>query len=470
MSVRQWGHYVPARAASGGGGGGVLAGMVDAKNVIIWEECLRIPASRLAEEPSLVHRHLMTSPKPCIVTGVFDAINPKDAMSIGIGWASFKEVETSVPISKVVKQPDWRAKCPFASSKDVPCGREPVGKVVDRILKGEALRIMHAQSGEKNARGNARAMLSILSGFEPFVNLPLRSESQMMYINGVGGITGLHYDREGNTNLHFCFAGTKRIIYMDHDQKHALLKNAITSNSRFRPELRHDPEYLSNFGPIRACDITLSAGEMLYMPQRSWHYMEYSEPSASVTVAFYMDEASKRKNVGGPEELSWFLLTNERDYFPFAPWLYFTLVLRVPVSTLAFPYLAGYPLVMALLSRRGMCNSLSVLEAANDALRLRLIHPVNIVLNTLIGSTKRQTPRLHVWLSRALAVATVGAVGAQVVRNGILTARGVAAAIAAYHVVVGGTSACMMKIAFPDGPVATPATSPLQRFMQYILI
>jgi hypothetical protein len=117
--------------------------------------------------------------------------------------------------------------------------------------------------------GGVRTFLSQLPGFESFASLAMRNEQLNMYICGPGHKTTLHYDREGNTNLHFCLAGKKRIVYMDHDQKAALQKRMIISGCVFEPERRADPEYLSQFAQIRACDITLVAGEMLYMPQRS---------------------------------------------------------------------------------------------------------------------------------------------------------------------------------------------------------
>lgn len=400
--------------------------------VLLWEEPLRVPLTKLVEDPSLVLKLLRNSPKPVVVHGIHEMLDSKEAFRLGFGWDMWKSLTATTDFSRVTTPPDWKAKCPFAEWRISPCGKQPVCETVKSILEGGPLKIAH---DTEKGRG-ARDFLRSIPGFESFGELAYRNEDLNMYINGRGNITNLHYDREGNTNLHFCLAGSKRIIYMDHDQKHALRKRAVISSAEFKPQLRHDPSYLNSFAPIRCSDIELQAGEMLYMPKRSWHYMEYEAPNVSVTVPFYLSEAEKAKELSGFEAAAWQLLTNEARIFGPRRHTYFLYYAIIPFGLLGAPYLVGYPKLTGWCVRSGKPRLAHALSACNDAGCKYVLHPVNVICALTLGAPP------HVPIVATIAVrALLTTAGAYLLRAGHTPpATVLAAAVAGYHLFVGALS------------------------------
>lgn len=109
------------------------------------------------------------------------------------------------------------------------------------------------------------------------------------FMGSKGAHTALHYDRERNCNLHLVLVGRKRLLLFTVDKSRAICKKPFISDSlinlswpldeiaRQYPSTRH----------VYGYDVTLCPGEFLYMPKQCWHYVEYIEPSAAVTYAFY---------------------------------------------------------------------------------------------------------------------------------------------------------------------------------------
>jgi len=211
--------------------------------------------------------------------------------------------------------------------------------------------------------------------------LHLRCDANL-YVNGRGNKTPIHYDREGNTNLHFCMCGRKRIVYFGNDQRHALGSLAvIRSSCRAEPERFNDPDYMEERPELKRAighRFDLNPGEMFLMPPRSWHYMEYEEPNVSLTLAFYRSETGLLEGLLGPENWSWQLYTNESNHFAHGHHRTLTCLLFRPARLVCCPYLAIYPKVCAFLFHHRCRRALDLLEKCNLGVVDHVIVPIGI--------------------------------------------------------------------------------------------
>jgi hypothetical protein len=223
---------------------------------------------------------------------------------------------------------------------------------------------------------------------------------------------------------------------MDHDQKYAMRKQAVISQVSFQPERRHEPDYLSGFPTIRASDLTLHAGDVLYMPARSFHYMEYEEPNVSVTVSFYLSEAEKWQGILGAESVAWQLLTNESWQLSKAAWIYYQIVLRIPACIACYPYLVAYPHLVSGALQVGMPRAAKAMETANAFCVQNILHPFNMLCLGLIGSGFDNSSAIQSRLRCRIAVlASFGlAAWLGVKRGGIhVSTSSLAKVVAAHH-------------------------------------
>jgi len=109
------------------------------------------------------------------------------------------------------------------------------------------------------------------------------------YVGSKGAVVYLHWDPEYNHNLHTVLAGKKRIILYTADQSRHLYQMPGTGKlSAIGTALAQaDFSLFPALRFARGYDVTLVAGEAVYMPAMCWHYMEYLEPSVAQTCAFW---------------------------------------------------------------------------------------------------------------------------------------------------------------------------------------
>jgi len=184
--------------------------------------------------------------------------------------------------------------------------------------------------------------------------------------------------------------------------------------------------------PRAACQIVLEAGEMLYMPERSWHYMEYDEPNVSVTVPFYVNDKAKDTGYFGPESIAWQLLTNEWSAIPTWRWRYYTWVIRIPVTLVATPYLAVYPLAMAYINH----SSPALTRACETVHRIgtdRILYTINIFTVCCLGLG----PPKAVFVARLLLVLGLALVACTLVVRGEVSLAQLSAGITVHHLTMG---------------------------------
>ena len=119
--------------------------------------------------------------------------------------------------------------------------------------------------------------------------LPIRNryfgiERGMLFVGNNSSVE-IHYDREWNDLLHIALAGRRRITVFGPEQNIALHKLPLISDSA----LDFDRLAAGPVGLDRAegYQCVLQPGEMLVLPARYWHFIEYIEPSAAISYSFY---------------------------------------------------------------------------------------------------------------------------------------------------------------------------------------
>ncbi len=116
-------------------------------------------------------------------------------------------------------------------------------------------------------------------GLNLFKNLP------MLFFGGAGSNVFMHFDIDLANILHFHFAGEKQCILISPEDTKYMYK--IPYATICREDIDFDnPDFekwpgLKHITPYKAC---LSHGEMLYMPEGWWHYMQYLTPGFSMSL------------------------------------------------------------------------------------------------------------------------------------------------------------------------------------------
>ncbi|MDR2121919.1 MAG: cupin-like domain-containing protein [Flavobacteriaceae bacterium] len=119
----------------------------------------------------------------------------------------------------------------------------------------------------------------------PDLGLNLFKSLPMLFFGGAGSNVFMHFDIDLANILHFHFAGEKQCILIHPDDTKYMYK--IPYATICREDIDFDnPDFekwpgLKHITPYRT---RLSHGEMLYMPEGWWHYMQYLTPGFSMSL------------------------------------------------------------------------------------------------------------------------------------------------------------------------------------------
>ncbi|CVK16693.1 Cupin-like domain-containing protein [Apibacter mensalis] len=119
----------------------------------------------------------------------------------------------------------------------------------------------------------------------PDLGLNLFKSLPMLFFGGAGSNVFMHFDIDLANILHFHFAGEKQCILIKPQDTKYMYK--IPYATICREDINFDnPDFvkwpgLKYITPYKA---HLSHGEMLYMPEGWWHYMQYLTPSFSMSL------------------------------------------------------------------------------------------------------------------------------------------------------------------------------------------
>jgi ribosomal protein L16 Arg81 hydroxylase len=130
----------------------------------------------------------------------------------------------------------------------------------------------------------------------PKLGMRLIKRLPMMFFGGAGAKVFMHFDIDYTNILHFQFHGKKRCVIFPPDQSSYLYRVPYSLIARedidfTDPDFEKWPALQQAQGYV--CE--LNHGEMLYMPEGYWHYMQYLTPGFSISLRSY---PRKIKNLG----------------------------------------------------------------------------------------------------------------------------------------------------------------------------
>jgi ribosomal protein L16 Arg81 hydroxylase len=130
----------------------------------------------------------------------------------------------------------------------------------------------------------------------PKLGMRLIKGLPMMFFGGAGAKVFMHFDIDYTNILHFQFHGKKRCVIFPPDQSPYLYRVPYSLIARedidfTDPDFEKWPALQQAQGYV--CE--LNHGEMLYMPEGYWHYMQYLTPGFSISLRSY---PRKIKNLG----------------------------------------------------------------------------------------------------------------------------------------------------------------------------
>jgi ribosomal protein L16 Arg81 hydroxylase len=130
----------------------------------------------------------------------------------------------------------------------------------------------------------------------PKLGMRLIKGLPMMFFGGAGAKVFMHFDIDYTNILHFQFHGKKRCVIFPPDQSSFLYRVPYSLIARedidfTDPDFEKWPALQQAQGYV--CE--LNHGEMLYMPEGYWHYMQYLTPGFSISLRSY---PRKIKNLG----------------------------------------------------------------------------------------------------------------------------------------------------------------------------
>lgn len=119
----------------------------------------------------------------------------------------------------------------------------------------------------------------------PDFGLKLMKGLPMLFFGGTASTTFMHYDIDLANIFHFHFQGKKKVILFDQEQNDYLYK--VPHSLIVREDIDFAaPDY--NKWPAlkkaKGYEGTLEHGQVLYMPEGYWHYMQYVTPGFSMSL------------------------------------------------------------------------------------------------------------------------------------------------------------------------------------------
>lgn len=119
----------------------------------------------------------------------------------------------------------------------------------------------------------------------PDFGLRLMKSLPMLFFGGKNSYTFMHYDIDLANIFHFHFEGKKRCILFDQQQTKHLYK--IPHSLITREDINFSDPDLDKWPALKKAkgwQCELNHGEVLYMPEGYWHYMQYLTPGFSMSL------------------------------------------------------------------------------------------------------------------------------------------------------------------------------------------
>lgn len=130
----------------------------------------------------------------------------------------------------------------------------------------------------------------------------------MLFTGGATSITHMHFDIDLSHIIHTQFAGRKRVLLFEYNEKNKLYRKPfeVLSLADFSnyADGKGKPDY-DKFPALKyaeGLDVVLNPGDTLFMPAGYWHHMEY------IDSGFAMSLRALQKSLGGKLHGAWNLI------------------------------------------------------------------------------------------------------------------------------------------------------------------
>jgi hypothetical protein len=117
------------------------------------------------------------------------------------------------------------------------------------------------------------------------LGLPILKGLPMLFFGGQKSYTFMHYDIDLANIFHIHFQGEKRVILFDQSQSAFMYK--VPHSLIVREDIdfaNPDCDQWPGLREISGFEGTLKHGDVLYMPEGYWHYMQYITPGFSMSL------------------------------------------------------------------------------------------------------------------------------------------------------------------------------------------
>ncbi len=130
----------------------------------------------------------------------------------------------------------------------------------------------------------------------------------MLFTGGATSITHMHFDIDLSHIVHTQFAGRKRVLLFEYNEKNKLYRKpfevlSLADFSNYADGIGK-PDY-DKFPALKyaeGLDVVLNPGDTLFMPAGYWHHMEY------IDSGFAMSLRALQRSLGGKLHGAWNLL------------------------------------------------------------------------------------------------------------------------------------------------------------------
>jgi len=119
----------------------------------------------------------------------------------------------------------------------------------------------------------------------PDLGVRFLKEFPMLFFGGEGSNVFMHYDIDFANIFHFHFAGKKQCVLVPQEQSKYMYR--LPYNWIMREDIdfgNPDFEKFPALKKVRPLVANLEHGEMLFMPEGYWHYMQYITPGFSMSL------------------------------------------------------------------------------------------------------------------------------------------------------------------------------------------
>ena len=117
------------------------------------------------------------------------------------------------------------------------------------------------------------------------LGLPILKGLPMLFFGGQKSYTFMHYDIDLANIFHIHFQGEKRVVLFDQKQTEFMYK--VPHSLIVREDIDFaNPDYIKwpGLNLIKGFEGTLKHGDVLYMPEGYWHYMQYISAGFSMSL------------------------------------------------------------------------------------------------------------------------------------------------------------------------------------------